>query len=161
RMPDGAVLHDLVIPADRHRPVQLLYHRQPVILERGPGVLRADLHALAYGRDAGADVRHAIHIHQAVRTVARGAEQSARAVIFKAWAEDARAVGGGGRRGGVARLCFHLPLREAEFHGRPLPGREVSSTSLVTVLRTASSHCRHPERWNHHSFWMPAALTRL
>lgn len=67
-------------------------------------------------------------------------------MVLKAAAEDALAVAVQRGRDRIAWLRFDHPFMEAEFQPRFSPGKKVSKTSFDTVLRTASSHCRQPER---------------
>ena len=81
----------LVIEAHRHRPRKLLGNCHVVGFQGWVGVLVGDPHAVLDRLLAGADIRGAVHVHQAIGTIARDTQQAARAVVLETAAEDAPA----------------------------------------------------------------------
>ena len=104
------------------------------------------LHSLAHRRNAGADVRDAVHIHHAVRTLAGDTQQAARTMVFETAGEDALAGPIERGRDRVSRLRFDQFVIGSGISPRFSPGKKDSRTSLDIVFRTAWSHCRQPER---------------
>src|SRR5260370_20518210 len=122
----------------------MLCERQVVQLKRGPCILMRHSHAVPRRSDTGADIRRAVHIHEAVGTLPVGAKQSARPMILEAAAENplSRPVQRGSHCIALARL--HGLAIEMKDHAFP-SGKKVSSTSLVRVFLSACSHWRQPE----------------
>ena len=117
KAPGGRVGEGLVVETDRHQPVEPLGNGQPVSFQRGGGVLVAHLHPGADRLGAGADVRCAVHVDQAVGAAAGGAQQAARPVVLEAAAENALPGAIQGRRDGIAGLGGRRLAVEGERGG--------------------------------------------
>ena len=178
RRPEPARMDEgLVVEAHGEQEVEPVEDRESVPLERGPGVLGLDPLAVAQGLHAGADVRHAVDVDQAVRAVAAAAEQPARPVVLEAPAEDPHTGRVERRADAVAGEARERPARERERdQSRPVDplgrvdreplgphgagGQEVASTRFTLVSRVARNQRRQPARWNHHSCCGPASFRR-
>src|ERR1700682_774243 len=97
-----------------------------------------DGHARTRWSDASPDIRNSIDVHQAIRTMARAAQQTARPVIFEAASENALACAIKRGRHGIAFLDGNRFSVEADVHYDS--GRQVASTVLVRVSRRAWNH---------------------
>ncbi len=82
-----------IIETDGEQSVQPVENMKKISFQGGPGVLGTDPHTLAHRLGAGPDVRDTIHLHEAVGTASGAAEEPARAMVFKAAAEDPHASG--------------------------------------------------------------------
>src|SRR5581483_1485409 len=130
------------------------------------------------GLDADADVRHAVHGHQAVRAGAGAAEQAARTVVLEAPREHPAA---GGEQRGADRVpgerldevvleaegdrlravdALAGLRREPHRAGGRAGGSSTFTTSFVRVSRSARNQAPQPCRWYHHSRCTPATLRR-
>ena len=104
----------LVVKAHRQEPGHQPGQGEQIPLERGPGILRAHLHARFHRPLAGAHIGLVAHLHQAVGAVPGCAEQPARAVVLEGTAEDLDPGRGQGRGNGIARVGAVLPAVERE-----------------------------------------------
>ena len=165
----------LVVEAGRREPAPDQVggpHR--VELQRGARVHVPDVHPLPHGLGACPDSGPAVHLDQAVRALARAAEQPAGPVVLEA-ARDRPPPGGMERRADRVALVRLDALAVELEADRPAAvdslvgagrkpvahsGSPTQLTSLVVVSRSATNQARHPDRWYHHSRWTPARLRR-
>src|SRR5512132_1378326 len=165
----------LVVEAGRCQPAaDEIGPPHQVEAQRGRRVHVPHVHALANGLGAGADARPAVDLHQAVRAVARAAEQPPGPVVLEAAGDHPSA--GGMKRGAdrVSLVCVHALAVELEADrtaavdslagaGRQAiahSGNPTQLTWFVVVSRSATNQARQPDRWYHHSRWTPARLRR-
>ena len=74
----------LVVEAHRHEQIQPIENGKHIAVQRGPGVLVVDAHALPHGLGAGPDVGDTVDCHQTVGAPPRDTEQPSRPVVLEA-----------------------------------------------------------------------------
>ncbi len=110
----------LVVEADREEALEPVGQAEHVEPQRRQRVLVADGHAGRDRRHAGADVRLAVHLDQAVRAASGCAQDRARPVVLEAARQDIDVIGGQRRRDGVPADPGVTLAIEPERHGFPM-----------------------------------------
>ena len=105
-----------------------------------------DAHSGAHGRHAGTNIGYAVHVHQAVGTLARQAKQASRPVVFEAAGKDAltRTIQSGSN--GVAGACLDRLASEFKRDGVGGFGHDSSSGEkrFENFVGDSVSHRLHP-----------------
>jgi len=114
------LVHEAVVEASRHRPVELVQEAELVAVGRASDVLWPDTHARHERRRFGRRVGHPVDCHHGVGALAIETVEATGSVVLQAATEDPNTVGEHRRRHGVARHSGHWTpvVGEAKFCSR-------------------------------------------
>ena len=159
------------------RPGELVDSREEVTVDRAKYVLPGDSGTLLDRCGTEAYIRATIHGSHAVGALARAADEASGSVVLETARKDATPIGIECRaervafepcdrravkreRDGLATIYSLVgACAETAHHSLRLgAGRRVSRTRLLFVSRSARNQSSQPNRWYHHSVWIPRTL---